>query len=230
MSGQDTFFCSWSGGKDSSLALHRAIQSGGSPACLLTMMIERGDRSRSHGIPKVVLEAQAQCIGIPIRFCSTSWQAYTENFLKELSTLNDLKIHKGVFGDIDLEDHRQWVENTCHAKQVIPCLPLWQEVRTTLLKELFHFGFRAEIIAVKENVLSPQYLGKILNEEMVEEFKVLGIDLCGEAGEYHTIVTDGPIFKQTLHLEHGKQVLKDGYWFSDVALHSSNQKMISFVD
>lgn len=215
----DKFFCSWSGGKDSSLALYRAIKAGGTPICLLTMMIETGDRSRSHGIPKAVLEEQARCMGIPIRFCSTSWQLYTENFLRELSFFRDLEIQRGVFGDIDIENHRQWVENTCNAEKIIPWLPLWQEERTILLNELIDAGFRAEIVAVKDGVLSPYYLGKTLNEEILEEFKVLGIDLCGEKGEYHTIITDGPIFKQPLHIRHGKQILRDGYWFSDVSLN-----------
>jgi diphthine-ammonia ligase len=216
---QDMFFCSWSGGKDSSLALYRAIKAGGCPCCLLTMMIETGERSRSHGIPKNVLEEQARCLGIPIRFCSTSWQFYTEQFLENLNFFKDLEIEKGVFGDIDIESHRQWVENVCNTKKITAWLPLWQEPRTILLDELISAGFRAEIVAVKEGVLSPHYLGKILNNEILEEFKILGIDLCGEAGEYHTIVTDGPIFKQPLHIIHGKQVLKDGCWFSDVSLN-----------
>jgi uncharacterized protein (TIGR00290 family) len=215
----DKFFCSWSGGKDSSLALYRAIKAGGSPSCLFTMMIETGERSRSHGISKDVLEEQARCLDIPIRFCSASWQSYTERFLESLSFFKDLEIERGVFGDIDIESHRKWVENVCSTHKIIPWLPLWQEPRNTLLDELIGAGFRAEIVAVKEGVLSPSYLGKVLNSEILEEFKALGIDLCGEAGEYHTIVTDGPIFKRPLHIIHGKQVLKDGYWFSDVALH-----------
>jgi len=216
----DNFFCSWSGGKDSSLALYKAIQSGSYPCFLLTMMIETGDRSRSHGIPRNVLEEQARCIGIPIRFCSTSWNSYTENFLEELSFFKNSDIQKGVFGDIDIESHRQWVESTCNREKIIAWLPLWQIERTTLLYELIKKGFRAEIVAVKEGVLPPTYLGRILNDEILEEFKALGIDLCGEAGEYHTIVTDGPIFKQPLYIKHGKQVLRDGYWFSDVSLSS----------
>lgn len=214
----NTFFCSWSGGKDSSLALYKAIQAGGLPSFLLTMMIETGDRSRSHGTPTNVLEEQARCIGIPIRFCSTSWQFYTENFLKELVFFKNLEIQKGVFGDIDIESHLEWVQSTCNTEEIVAWLPLWQMEREELLDELLKAGFRAEIIAVKDGTLSPSYLGKILDEQIIEEFRDLGIDLCGEAGEYHTIVTDGPIFKKPLHIIHGQQVLRDGYWFSDVSL------------
>lgn len=212
------FFCSWSGGKDSVLALYKAIKEGGNPCFLLTMMIETGDRSRSHGIPKEVLEEQARCIDIPIRFCSTSWTSYTDNFVKELNFFKKLEIQKGVFGDIDIEQHLEWVQRVCDKEQIIPCLPLWQTERTTVLNQLLKAGFQAEIVAVKEGVLPTAYLGKTLNKKMIEEFRDLGIDLCGEGGEYHTVVTNGPIFKKPLHLIHGEQVLKDGYWFSDVSL------------
>jgi uncharacterized protein (TIGR00290 family) len=216
----NNFFCSWSGGKDSTLSLYKAIKEGGNPCFLLTMMIETGDRSRSHGIPKEVLEEQARCIAIPIRFCSTSWKSYTENFLEELNFFKNLEIQKGIFGDIDIESHRQWVQNVCNIAKIIPCLPLWQAERTALLNEFIKAGFHAEIVAVKDGVLPPTYLGKTLNDELIEEFRILGIDLCGEAGEYHTIVTDGPIFKKPLHIKHGKQVLRDGYWFSDISLNA----------
>lgn len=214
------FFCSWSGGKDSSLALYKAIKAGGIPSFLLTVMIETGDRSRSHGIPRNVLEEQSRRIGIPIQFCSTSWQLYTENFLKELAFFKNLEIQKGVFGDIDIESHLQWVQSTCNTEKIVAWLPLWRTERKELLHELIKTRFRAEIIAVKDGTLSPSYLGKTLNEKIIEEFSDLGIDLCGESGEYHTIVTDGPIFKQPLHIIHGKQVLRDGYWFSDVSLNT----------
>lgn len=213
---QDPFFCSWSGGKDSALALHKALMSGKN-ATLLTMMIENGLRSRSHGIPKAVLQAQAKCLNLPIRFCATSWNSYTANFSQELRLFKEEGIDHGIFGDIDLEEHRKWVETVCSEQKITPWLPLWQKTRAALLNELFTLGFRAEIIAVKANVLPPHFLGKILTPELIQEFEKLQIDLCGEKGEYHTIVTDGPIFHSPLSLAHGEQVLKDGYWFSDVS-------------
>lgn len=212
------FFCSWSGGKDSALALYKAIQSGIDIDSLHTMMIETGDRSRSHGIKKDVLEAQASCIGLPISFCSTSWDNYTENYLKHLDLLKRLGINAGIFGDIDIESHLQWVENVCHSKKMQAILPLWQMTRLHLLEELLQNGFKAEIIAVKDQVLPKNYLGRVLNNTLICEFQNLGIDLCGENGEYHTLVTDGPFFNQPLKIQHGDQVLKDGYWFSDVSL------------
>lgn len=218
LNGSKKFFCSWSGGKDSSLALHRAVRCGGVPECLFTMMIETGDRSRSHGIHRIVLEEQARCLEIPIRFSSASWESYTDIFLRELEYFKEFSIETGVFGDIDIEHHRLWVEKVCADRLITPRLPLWQEKRRTLLNELFAEGFRAEIVAVKEGVLSPDYLGTPLTPETVNEFESAGIDLSGETGEYHTLVTDGPVFKRPLKVRHGKQVSKGGYRFSDVSL------------
>ena len=183
-------FCSWSGGKDSSLALYKAIQQGSHPCYLLTMMIESGSRSRSHGIPKEVLEEQARCLGIPIRFCSTSWATYTENFLKELSAFRELELQTGVFGDIDIEGHYEWVQTVCNKEEVRAWLPLWQMDRMTMLTELLQAGFRIEMVVVKDGVLPTSFLGRVLDFELIKEFEDLGIDLCGENGEYHTIVTD----------------------------------------
>ena len=83
-------------------------------------------------------------------------------------------------------------------------------------------GFRAEVVAVSERVLSRMILGRLLSWELVDEFERVGIDLSGERGEYHTVVSDGPIFSSPLRLEHGQQVLRDGYWFSDVISNGGN--------
>lgn len=210
------FFCSWSGGKDSSLALYRAIKNGAQPQALLTMMIETGNRSRSHGISLHILKQQAHLMGIPIRFCSTSWQTYEQCFIEEVHSLKKSGIENGVFGDIDIDAHRLWVEKVCAVENIKPWLPLWKEERIHLLNEFLEAGFCAQIIAVKEDQLPPHFLGKILNEELIQEFTLRGIDLCGEAGEYHTLVTDGPLFTEPLHISQGSQVLRDGYWFLDL--------------
>lgn len=215
-----SFFCSWSGGKDSCLALYHAIKGGGKPLVLLTMMIETGDRSRSHGLTAEVLEAQAESLGIPISFCATSWKEYEGSFLKMLDRLKASGICDGVFGDIDLEDHRAWIERVCGLREVQSWLPLWKRSREDLITEWIETGFRSEIVAVKDKVLSPDFLGRVIDTGIVDEFRKSGIDLSGEAGEYHTVVTDGPIFRNSLHLKHGERVLKDGYWFSDVYLGS----------
>jgi diphthine-ammonia ligase len=79
-------------------------------------------------------------------------------------------------------------------------------------------GFHAEVVAVKDGTLSPDFLGRELDAQLISELESRGIDLSGETGEYHTVVVDGPLFKNRLKTRHGKLVLKDGYWFSDVSL------------
>lgn len=110
------------------------------------------------------------------------------------------------------------MEKVCTAAGLRPFLPLWQEPRAQLLQELLAAGFQATIIAVREDVLSRDFLGRTLDQNLVEELTQLGVDPCDEAGEYHTVVTAGPLFAFPLRLHLGDQVQHDGYWFQEVAL------------
>lgn len=211
------FFCSWSGGKDSCLALYRAIKEGARPRFLLTMLTEGGERSRSHGLPLALLREQASVLGIPLIVRATSWGDYESTFLSAVHEFGQEGVELGVFGDIDLDAHREWTERICSSAGICSCLPLWGKARGDLFKELFEAGFKATICAVKEGVLDKQFLGRILNRDIVAEIESIGIDGSGEGGEYHTVVTDGPIFSAPLHLEMKGQVVRDGYCFLDVS-------------
>ena len=207
------FVCSWSGGKDSCLALHRAIQAGAEPRFLLSMLREDGARSRSHGLEPAVLEAQAASLGIPLITRPASWDEYESVFVGALQELEAEGVRAGVFGDIDLDDHRAWEEKVCAAAGIEPYLPLWQSSRAELLDELIGLGFEAIVVAVNAEKLAPEFLGRALDHALVREFEQMGIDLCGEEGEYHTVVVDGPIFARSLSLDLGTPGLYDGYWF-----------------
>ncbi len=210
-------FCSWSGGKDSCLALYRAIKAGYRPQMLLTMMNETGDRSRSHGLSTDVLMRQSSSLGIPLTMRSTSWDGYEQVFVDALAVLTEDGIAHGIFGDIDLEEHREWVTRVCGSAGVSPVLPLWKAGRAELVDEFLKNGFEATIVAVKEGVLDPETLGRRLTADLVQEFSRNGIDPSGEAGEYHTVVTGGPLFSTPLDLVKRGTVQKDGYLFLDVA-------------
>ena len=212
------FFCSWSGGKDSCLALYYAIQNGGTPKALLTMMREDGERSRSHGLPVSLIQQQAQNLNIPLFVKKSSWDDYEKVFLSTLQEFKKDEIEYGVFGDIDLEPHLEWVERVCSFAMIQPYEPLWKKARLDLLYDFFHLGFTARIVAVKQGVLDTRFLGQILNEQVVKEMEEIGIDASGEKGEYHTVVTDGPIFSSTIHLELKEQFVHDGYCFLDISL------------
>ncbi|WP_206427363.1 diphthine--ammonia ligase [Clostridium rectalis] len=210
------FFCSWSGGKDSCLALYKAIKEGGRLVALFTMFTEEGVRSRSHGLDKKIIEQQAKVLKINLITASASWNDYEEVFLKELLNMKDKGIEVGVFGDIDLESSKQWVNMICDKACIKSMLPLWQEKREELVKEFIDLGFKAKIVSLKSSVMDKSYLGQILDKKLMNELKDIGVDPCGENGEFHTVVIDGPIFNNPLNLVIKDTVLKDGYWFLDM--------------
>ncbi len=212
------FFCSWSGGKDSCLALHRACRAGAAPRRLLTMLAEDGARSRSHGLARTVIEAQAARLGIPLLTRSAAWADYEPVFVRALQDLGREGLRAGVFGDIDFVPHLEWDTRICAATGMRLCLPLWQGGRTELLNEFLAAGFKAVIVAVKENALGRDYLGRTLDPELVADFLRRGIDPCGESGEYHTVVVDGPLFSAPLALEPGRITAQDGQARLDVSV------------
>jgi diphthine-ammonia ligase len=210
------FFCSWSGGKDSALALYRAMSAGARPCFLFTMLDEGGKRSRSHGIPLEVLRGQAASLGIPLRTGRASWSEYESVFVAALRELAASGVEAGVFGDIDIDEHREWEEKVCEQAGLEAHLPLWKAAREELLEEFVGLGFEAVIIATNAEKMGREYLGKRLDRALIEELTSLAIDLCGEAGEYHTVVTDGPIFRERLRIRKRKAFLRSGYWFLDI--------------
>lgn len=195
-----SFFCSWSGGKDSALAFYRAVKSGGIPKFLFTMFEENQLRSRSHNLPLVLLQEQAKQLNIPLILRGSSWGDYEMKFIEEISKEKE-GLDVGIFGDIDLEAHREWEEKVCKKIGITPILPLWLENRRTLVEEFLDKGFKALIVCVNEDKMDKKYLGRILNKDLIDEFESIGIDVCGEEGEYHTFVFDGPIFNKPINYQ-----------------------------
>jgi uncharacterized protein (TIGR00290 family) len=205
-------FVSWSGGKESALACYRAMQDPEvEVSYLLNMLSEDGRRSRSHGISSDLLKAQAEAIGIPILQRKTTWKTYEEEFKAAVSNMD---VAAGIFGDIDVAEHRDWVERVCKEIGIKPILPLWKGKREELMEEFIEVGFKAIVVATNPKALDEKWLGKEINRGFVDELKALGnVDLCGENGEYHTFVYDGPIFKKPIKFEVKNKVLKEKYWF-----------------
>lgn len=225
ISNNTSYFVSWSGGKDSCLALFRTMKIYGSPKYLINMLTEDGYRSRSHGLARTVLEKQAHLLQIPINFYSASWKDYESVYINALNELKKEGIEMGVFGDIKIPSkpnwiiHRQWADHVCNKTGMFSNEPLWEDSVEILLQEFFDAGFVAKIISVKADLLSVNYLGKILSKDLILEFIEQGIDPAGENGEYHTVVLDGPIFTKPLLLEERDKVLMNGSWFLDVFCH-----------
>ena len=208
-------FSSWSGGKECALATHKAISQGLEVSYLVNFISEDGERSRSHGIKASVLALQAEAIGIPLIQVKTSWENYEENFKKVVKELlQDKGIEGGVFGDMDLEEHREWVERVCGEVGIKAFLPLWGMEAEELVKEFLNLKFRAIVIATR---LEEGLLGKVLDKALVRRISQLGSHPCGESGEYHTFVTGGPIFKRALKVTKGERERRDNMWFWEIS-------------
>lgn len=210
------FVCSWSGGKDSALAFHRALKAGLRPVALLTMFKEDGERSRSHGLRPGILAAQAEALGLPLLQGHATWDGYEAAFIGKLAEAKALGAKAAVFGDIDLQPHRDWEEKVCAAVELAPLLPLWLEPRRKLVDELFREGFQARLVAVREGRLPMEFLGRTLDPALVDEIEAHGCDACGEEGEYHSVVVDGPGFANPLRLEAGAVTRVEDVWGLDL--------------
>ena len=187
-------FCSWSGGKDSCLALNRAIKHGYEISHLLTMFDETGERSRSHAVSLEVMRAQAESLGLTLIAPSASWQKYEKVFIEELRKLKSQNVEAAIFGDIDLQAHRDWEEKVCAAAEVEAVLPLWNENRLDLVNEFLASDFRSVVICINEKYLPKEFCGRVFDERFVKDLPA-GVDACGENGEFHTFVFDGELFK-----------------------------------
>jgi diphthine-ammonia ligase len=210
--------CSWSGGKDSSLALHRALAEGHELTCLVTMFTEDGERSRSHGLARQVLEVQAASIGVPLLAAAATWDDYERVFVDLLAQAKTAGAEMAVFGDIDIPRHRDWEEDVCEQAGLTALLPIWQEDRMALLDEWWAAGFEARIVVAREGLVDRAYLGRVLDRQVAQELAATGVDPCGENGEFHTLVTAGPLFRHPLHLDLRGQIVRSGCWFQDVAV------------
>lgn len=208
-------FASWSGGKESALATYKAILQGYQVLYLVNFLSEDGKRSRSHGIKAEVLDLQSEAIGIPIVQVKTSWENYEENFKKVVTELKEKGIEGGVFGDMDLEEHREWIERVCAELGIKPLLPLWGIGPGDLLADFWGLGLEAVTVATR---LDESLLGRNLDKAFLAEIQNFNCHLCGESGEYHTFVTNGPIFKKLLKVTQGKREKRDDVWFLEISV------------
>ncbi len=213
-----SFLCSWSGGKDSCCALHIATSQGLTPVVLLNVLNEYGHRSRSHGIPKEILEAQANALRLPIRFFESTWDDYEQLYIQNLKLLTkDYDVNASVFGDIDIEAHRAWEEKVSDAANLKPILPIWKEPKKQLVLDIIDYGIESVIVSCNA-ILGPDFLGRVVNKKLIEDLQDLGVDTCGENGEYHTLVTNAPLFNKKLEVAVIDKEVSSNYNFARLEL------------
>ena len=197
---------SWSGGKDSCFALHKAQQRGHQIQSLLIMMQDQ-DKSNFHMISSELLDAQSEALGIPIIKIPTTPETYEQQFKKALQQAKANGAQGIVTGDIfDVAQHEAgWLERICANVGLTPVKPLWHRNTNEVLNEFIIEGFKATVVRVKTALLSNDWLARTLDQQFFNDLKKLGnVDLCGEYGEYHTFVTDGPIFKKKIEIQETK--------------------------
>lgn len=212
------FVASWSGGKDSAMAYYRAIKMGMKPKRLLTMFEEEGEISKSHALPLEVVAAQAESLGVPLLIKEASWSSYEGQFIDAMNECRAEGISHGVFGDIDLEGHLEWVQKTCEKSDILAVHPLWKESRRKVIEDLLDAGFEAWIVVVNTTMMPAGFVGRKFSKELISELEALGIDACGENGEFHTVVVDGPIFSNRIPIKMEQAVVKGDYIFSPVII------------
>lgn len=194
------FVLSFSGGKDSILALHHMVSAGHEPVGLLVMVRADGERSWVHGMDQPLLEDVADALGIPLLPCRAGGDTYAADMERALREAKALGAEACAFGDIDIAEHRAWDEARCAAAGLTPCLPLWGRDRAENVREAVALGYRCVIKCIRNSVLPPSLLGRALSAETLAEMESYGVDLCGENGEYHTVVVDGPLFRRPVAL------------------------------
>lgn len=209
--------CSWSSGKDSCLALYRAIKSGVAVKCLMNFISREYQRVSFHGAPAELVQLQAQALDIALLQRETTKDNYEKVFRQTLSELKTMGIRRLVRGDIFLIDLRDWVEDVCSQEEMSVVSPIWGRPPEELLREFIGLGFKSIITSADAKKLNNSWIGRTIDEKFIQDLKaVSGVDLCGENGEYHSFVYDGPLFKKRIELTRTDKVQIGGYHFLDI--------------
>jgi len=206
---------SWSGGKDSCAAFERSREAFDIVAAV-TMVDLEGSRSRSHGIRTELLQAQTAALGVRHVMRRCDWESYEREFEHGLRELQADGVTHVIYGDIVYPEHRAWAERLSALAGVVAVEPLFGIPTSEVARSFVRGGARATIVAVNASRLDAAWLGTELSDDAIDRLVALGVDPCGEDGEYHTFVTDSPGFAQPVKVSHGEIVQVRGYWAMDL--------------
>lgn len=210
--------CLWSAGKDSCFAYYKAKQEGHKIISLFNFTAIDGKTSLSHGLSSGIILKQAKMAGIPIAQKAMPKENYRQAFKDLINQWKkDTAIEGIVFGDIYLLEHKEWIDKVCDELQVKAIMPLWGKDTAVLISEFIEAGFKAIVVSTLAGLMDSRWLGREIDNDFVCALDALGnIDLCGEKGEFHSFVYDGPIFKKPVDFSIGDKVLKDKHWFLEL--------------
>lgn len=215
---------SWSSGKDAAWMLHQlrlahpaAVQG------LLTTTNEAFDRVAMHGVPRDILEAQAQAAGLPLRVVPLPWPCANEEYERRMRAAVTGAVAAGfthvAFGDLFLEDVRRYREDRLAGSGLAPLFPLWRRGSTgDLARQMIAGGLKATLSTVDPRVLDPAFAGRAFDDALLAALPA-GVDPCGENGEFHSCVWDGPMFAHPVPLAVHGTVVRDGFAFADLRRH-----------
>ncbi len=212
---------SWSGGKDSSLALHEIQKNQKYEiTALITTVTADYDRVSMHGLRTSLLEEQARNLDIPLQKVLISKNAsndeYESKFNEVLLKYKESGISQVVFGDLFLEEIKQYREDLLQKIDMECVFPIWKRDTTKLAYEFIDLGFKAITVCVDSEVLGEEFAGREFNEQFLNDLPE-GLDPCGENGEFHTFVYDGPIFNKNINKKLGEIVLRDErFYYCDI--------------
>ena len=198
------FVMAYSCGKDSTLALHHMIMQKNEPVALITMVNQEEERSFFHGADYKMLEAYSEVLGVPVLMTATTGDQYHLAMERSLKEAVALGAEIACFGDIDIEGNRAWSEERCRNAGITSAFPLWQKERSENVYELVNLGYKCLIKSVNNRLLPKELLGRIIDQEVIDILEAHQVDICGENGEYHTLVVDGPIFQKPLGYKTGR--------------------------
>lgn len=214
---------SWSGGKDSAMALQELLRGGTHEVVsLLTSVSEEFRRISHHGVRESLLDEQAKAIGIPLRkvYLPSSENGgctndvYEAIMAKVMATYRDEGISTVAFGDLFLEDLRAWREANLARAGMRGIFPIWKRETGQLARDVIALGYRAHLSCV-ENRVGAAFAGREYDESLLRDLPA-GIDPCGENGEFHSFVFDGPIFRRPIRVLVGETVMRDGRYYADL--------------
>ena len=208
----------WSGGKDSCLACYRAKSKGYDIMGLLNFTTLSEISSLSHGLSAEIIGRQAKMTGMPSFQKAMPKDGYRDEFKRLIEEWKRTKGIEGiVFGDIYLKSHKEWIDNVCQELHVTPVMPIWTKDTAGLMKEFINLGFKAIIVVTRADKLGQEWLGREIDTSLMKKFEEMSdIDPCGENGEFHTFVYDGPLFKGKVNFNKGNKTLRDDRWFLEV--------------
>ncbi len=205
-------FFNWSGGKDSALGLYTAQLQGLNVQALVTTISESTDRITMHGVRRTLLQQQAASIGLPLHIiqlpASIGMNVYEEAIAKKNYELKQQGFTHAISGDLFLEDLKQYRQGL-YATDSIECLfPLWGIDTKKLLRQFIDEGFKAIVVCVNSAVLDKSFCGRLLDQSFINDLPI-NVDACGENGEYHSFVFDGPVFSNPISFKKGDIVYQE---------------------